>query len=203
MRAPPLPALRARNRLAAMILAALYEPTARQVLDNLAWGDGAVGNWLAPDEAQQGDAVIARARRASMAVAGAPLRSAERALDGALEAAALLFDADLFFEAHEVLEPHWQRASGDTREALQGLIQIAVGYQHLVNGNARGARSLLAEGATRARGRRLLGMSLDDFACAVAGQGGLSPSTNGRILDAPRFPRGWRREEDSPPDARE
>lgn len=201
MRAPPLPSLRARNRLAETILAALHEPAARQVLDTLAWNDGAVGNWLSPEEAQQGDAVIARARRASMAVARAPMRPAEGALDNALEAAALLFDAGLFFEAHEVLEPHWRRASGDTREALQGLIQIAVGYQHRVNDNAKGARSLLAEGAMRARGRRLLGMSLDDFADAVASRGEPPSATTGRVLDVPPFPRGWRREEDSRPNA--
>jgi hypothetical protein len=197
MIAPPLPSLRARNRLAETILAALHEPTARLVLADLAWNDGAADHWLAPDEAQQGDAVIARARRASLAVAGAALRSPEGALEDALAAAALLFDAGLFFEVHEVLEPHWRRASGDTREALQGLIQIAVGYQHQVNGNAKGARSLLGEGALRARGRRLLGMRLDDFAETVAGESARDSAPTGPVLDVPPFPRGWRREEDA------
>jgi hypothetical protein len=151
MMAPPLPSLRARNRLAETILAALHEPTARLVLADLAWNDGAADHWLAPDEAQQGDAVIARARRASLAVAGAALRSPEGTLEDALAAAALLFDAGLFFEVHEVLEPHWRRASGDTREALQGLIQIAVGYQHQVNGN-RGRAVAPHEGASARAG---------------------------------------------------
>ena len=197
MTAPPLPSLRTRNRLAETILAALHEPTARLVLASLAWDDGAVADWLAPDEAHQCGAVIARARRASTAVAAAPLRSPAGALGDALEAAALLFDAGLFFEVHEVLEPHWRQASGDTREALQGLIQIAVGYQHQVNGNARGARSLLGEGAMRVRGRRLLGMSLDDFAEVVARTEGPRGMAAAPALDVPHFPRGWRREQDS------
>ena len=66
-----------------------------------------------------------------------------------LQAAGLLFDAGLHFEVHEVLEPHWAAAQGDARETLQGLIQIAVGYQHLANGNHAGARSLLVEGSGR------------------------------------------------------
>ena len=152
MMAPPLPSLRARHRLAETILAALHEPTARRVLASLAWDDGAVADWLAPHEAHECGAVSARARRASAAMAAAPLRSPAGTLGDALEAAALLFDAGLFFEAHEVLEPHWRRASGDTREALQGLIQIAVGYQHRVNGNAHGARSLLGGGVSKRAG---------------------------------------------------
>ena len=85
----------------------------------------------------------------------------------ALRAAARLFDAGLFFEVHEVLEPLWMTASEPRREALQGLIQIAVGWQHLANGNVAGARSLLADGAARLHGRRLLGVDFDPFARAA------------------------------------
>jgi predicted metal-dependent hydrolase len=196
MTAPPLPSLRARNRLAETILAALHEPAARRVLATLAWNEGAVAEWLAPDDPHQCGAVSARARRASVAVAAAPLCSPAGALGDALEAAALLFDAGLFFEVHELLEPHWRGASGDTREVLQGLIQIAVGYQHQVNGNTRGARSLLGEGAMRVRGRHLLGVSLDDFAEEVVRTGGCSPGDPPTAPDlaVPRFPRGWQRQ---------
>jgi predicted metal-dependent hydrolase len=69
---------------------------------------------------------------------------------------------------HEVLEPHWAAAQGDDREMLQGLIQIAVGYQHLANGNRAGARSLLVEGSGRLQQRRLAGVDLDSFARAAA-----------------------------------
>jgi predicted metal-dependent hydrolase len=63
--------------------------------------------------------------------------------------AAALWDARLFFEVHEVLEAVWQRASGETRQALQGLIQIAVAFYHLAAGNLRGARQLVTDGRAR------------------------------------------------------
>jgi predicted metal-dependent hydrolase len=68
---------------------------------------------------------------------------------------------------HEVLEPHWLVARDETREALQGLIQIAVAWQHLANGNVAGARSLLSEGAGRLHGRRLAGVEFESFARAA------------------------------------
>jgi len=71
------------------------------------------------------------------------------AVTGAIIRAAALWDARLFFEVHEVLEAVWQRASGDTRQALQGLIQIAVAFYHLAGGNLRGARQLMTDGRSR------------------------------------------------------
>ena len=85
-----------------------------------------------------------------------------------LDAAATLFDAHLYFEVHELLEPSWRDAQGSDREALQGLIQVAVGYQHLANGNFAGARALLEEGRGRLRGRKLDGIDLEAFGQAVA-----------------------------------
>ncbi|MGH7399760.1 MAG: DUF309 domain-containing protein, partial [Candidatus Rokuibacteriota bacterium] len=76
--------------------------------------------------------------------------------------------AGLYFEVHEVLEPYWIRAEGADREALQGLIQVAVGFQHLANGNLEGARALLRDGATRLAGHRLGGRTLSRFAGEVA-----------------------------------
>jgi hypothetical protein len=70
-------------------------------------------------------------------------------IGAALYRAAALWDARLFFEVHEVLEAVWQRSSGDTRQALQGLIQIAVAFYHLAAGNLRGARQLLDDGRAR------------------------------------------------------
>lgn len=162
--APPLPSRRARQRLADAIVAALREPEARRSLATLARDAEAAARWLGPEAARERGAVMARAHRASIALATLPFFSPVEELTDALEAAAQLFDAGLYFEAHEVLEPHWRRASGDAREALQGLIQIAVGHQHRVNGNARGARSLLGQGARRVRGRQVLGIHLDRFA---------------------------------------
>ncbi len=214
MTAPPLPPLRSRNRLAETILEALHDPAARRILTELAHDETAVRDWLGPDDARdrdepcepehppglgpQGarrayDAIRARARCASTTVAAAPLGASRRGLPEALDDTALLFDAGLFFEAHELLEPHWRQASGEAREMLQGLIQIAVGYQHRVNGNARGARSLLIEGAMRVRGRRLMGLSLDDFAGAVAETIGPPGGAPAGPLVVPPFPRAPRR----------
>jgi predicted metal-dependent hydrolase len=67
----------------------------------------------------------------------------------AVRRAAALWDARLFFEVHEVLEAVWQRAGGETRQALQGLIQIAVAFYHLAAGNLRGARQLVTDGRAR------------------------------------------------------
>jgi len=164
---PTLP-LGPRNRLAALILTALSDTGARHELAALASADGRVlvEEWLGADEPLQQAALRARARRASEALATLPLASPEPSLAAALDAAATLYDAGLHFEVHELLEPHWARAGGETKEALQGLIQIAVGYQHLANGNLRGARALLEEGSGRVRGRAL-GLDLEPFARGV------------------------------------
>ena len=66
----------------------------------------------------------------------------------ALQAMAL-WGAGLFFEVHEVLEAVWKDATGEARQALQGVIQIAVAFHHLAHGNPRGARSLMHEGRER------------------------------------------------------
>jgi hypothetical protein len=163
---PTLP-LALRNRLAETILAALHDTHARRELSALSsaeaarrWLDGADPKWAAP--------LLERARAASTALAGRSLRAAAPDLAQALDDAAALFDAGLHFEVHELLEPYWARAEGDTREALQGLIQAAVAFQHLANGNRAGARSLLLDASARLHRRRLLGRDLDAFARAAA-----------------------------------
>jgi predicted metal-dependent hydrolase len=85
----------------------------------------------------------------------------------ALDQAALLFDAGLHFEVHELLEPFWLRTEGAEKEALQGLIQMAVGFHHLATHNVSGARMLLEEGSARLFGKRLEGLDLNAFALAV------------------------------------
>jgi Domain of unknown function (DUF309) len=110
-----------------------------------------------------------RAARAARVLADRPLDAAEPSRPAALEAAGALFDARLYFETHEVLEPFWMRAEGAAREALQGLIQVAVGFEHLANRNLDGALALLREGATKVAGHRLDGRALGEFAERVAG----------------------------------
>ena len=201
MNAPPLAPSRLRNRLAAVILAARHDASARDLLGALADGGTVLDEWLRvggadapasrrPVLAAHRTAVMARARRARESVAAGPPVRRRESLAQALETAAILFDAGLFFEAHEVLEPWWRRSSGDEGEALRGLIQIAVGYQHRAVGNAPGARSLIASGAARARGRRVLGIPLDKFVEAAATDGGRIGAHADAAKAGVRFPRG-------------
>jgi hypothetical protein len=201
---PTLP-LTARNRLAETILAAVGDAGARRTLEALAAGEGDPGDWLGADAGRLAAPLRDRARRAREALArlpprgdagvapgGAPPAPARAptppvgaGLEWALEVAAALFDAGLGFEVHELLEPYWVRASGDEREALQGLIQVAVGYQHLANGNRAGARSLLAEGARRLVGRAVRGLPMQAFAAAVGRDAEQLPAA----ASPPPFPR--------------
>jgi hypothetical protein len=96
-----------------------------------------------------------------------PLSDPDPSLGAALDQAADLFDAGLYFEVHELLEPYWMRAEGREREILQGLIQVAAGFHHLANGNLKGARSLLDEGSAKLLGRALEGLAVGPFALAV------------------------------------
>ena len=182
----PTPPLRVRNRLAELILAAIHDADARRALARLGEPDGPTPGWLEPGELEYARLVRERAASASAALTG---RAAGRLRSRAdvLDAAATLFDAHLYFEVHELLEPAWRDARHDDREALQGLIQVAVGYQHLANGNFAGARALLEEGRARLRGRRLEGLDLEPFERAVARSAGQLTHFDWRAV--PAFPR--------------
>jgi hypothetical protein len=183
----PLPL---RNRLADLILDALHDDEARRGLQAVAavCADPRALERSAPPERFPADlfdrgpdgwrirsgfrshaaAFGERAARAARVLAGRPLAPPDPTLPVALEEAAALFDAGLYFETHEVLEPCWVRAEGEAREALQGLIQVAVGFQHLANGNLDGARALLREGAARLAAHPLPGRTTSAFAAEVA-----------------------------------
>ena len=151
----PLPL---RNRLAELVLEAFHNHAARRELEMLA-ADGS-GE---PDAAELAE----RAERARRLFAGRPLDPADAPLEVALGQAALLFDGRLYFEVHELLEPYWLVAAGRERETLQGLIQVAVGFHHLSNGNVGGARALLHDGAAKLLAREIGGIAVDAFARAV------------------------------------
>lgn len=183
----PLPL---RDRLADLVLDALHDRDARRGLEALAavctdpraldatappaafpaeLFDRGPDGWRIKSSYREHAAPFAeRATRAAHALADRPLAPADPPLETVLDQAAALFAAGLYFEVHEILEPHWMRAEGATRQALQGLIQAAVGYQHLANGNLGGARALLHDGAAKLLGRRLAGRDLDVFAREVA-----------------------------------
>jgi DUF309 family protein family protein len=181
---PTLP-LRLRDRLAETILAALHDRAARCELAALG-AEGGAGRWLTAEEARWADALGARARVAWGALAHRPLLGSAADLGQTLDAAAWLFDAGLYFEVHEVLEPHWATARGEAREALQGLIQVAVAWQHLANGNLAGARSLFIDGGARLHGARLLDTDLEPFARAAGDAA--ERVTAGLPITPPRFP---------------
>ncbi len=178
---PTLP-LAARDRLAATILAAFHDPGARARLAALAEGTD-IAAWLEPDAHGAAPLAQQRAEAAARALRPLPPGSTTPSAAEALERAAVLFDAGLGFEAHEVLEPLWAAAAGEVREALQGLIQIAVAFQHRANGNLAGFRSLLVEGTGRLERGRLPGLDLAAFARAARA----SLSDPGAL--APSFPR--------------
>lgn len=59
------------------------------------------------------------------------------------------FNDRLFFECHDTLEEIWSGARGAPRDFFQGLIQVAVGFYHLGNGNRAGALTLLRRSLDR------------------------------------------------------
>jgi predicted metal-dependent hydrolase len=182
---PTLP-LALRDRLAGTILRALRDGQARGELARLD-GEPAARAWLGGEQACWAEALARRAQAARGALKSCPLSPAGDDLGQALDDAAALFDAGLGFEVHELLEPHWLAAAGGAREALQGLIQVAVGWQHRANGNLAGARSLLRDGGERLHRGRLPGLDLQPFArAALAAAAALAA---GADVSPARFPR--------------
>lgn len=59
------------------------------------------------------------------------------------------FNDGLFYECHDTLEEVWSGVRGPSRDFFQGLIQVAVGFYHLGNGNRAGAARLLRRGLGR------------------------------------------------------
>jgi hypothetical protein len=185
----PLP-LPLRNCLAGLILDALHDEGARRALEAVAdvcadptalEGPGVLpepfpreiferrdGGWRLKSGFRGHEGEFAeRAERARRLLHLRPFDPEDPPLGVALASAALLFHAHLYFEVHELLEPYWLRAEGGDREALQGLIQVAVGFQHLANRNVTGARALLHDGCGRILERTLGGVSLDPFGRAL------------------------------------
>jgi predicted metal-dependent hydrolase len=185
----PTPPPRLRDRLAETILDALGDPRARRRLARVH-----DAGWLRDARPEHVALVRARARRARRALRGRPPLPAGAALADVLEAARTLFDAGLYFEVHELLEPRWSHATGAERRAWQGLIQVAVGFQHHANGNLAGARSLLAGGSARLRAGRLAGLDLASFADAVSSAvARIDASGAGAVPTFPIIPRGAER----------
>jgi predicted metal-dependent hydrolase len=73
------------------------------------------------------------------------------------------FNGGYFFECHETLEDLWSGVRGPSRSFFQGLIQVAVAFHHLGNGNHGGATSMLRRALQRFEGYpgRYFGFDLD------------------------------------------
>jgi hypothetical protein len=66
-----------------------------------------------------------------------------------LERGVAQFNARHFYECHDTLEELWSGLRGGARDLVQGLIQVAVGFYHLGNGNRAGAVRLFDRGLER------------------------------------------------------
>lgn len=108
------------------------------------------------------DWVRDRARR--FAAARAWIR-ADASEGDAVACARAAWDAGLFFEVHELLEPEWLGAEGERRQTLQGLIMAGGALHHLCEANPAGARGLLRKAIDRLDGASdMLGLELVAFA---------------------------------------
>lgn len=90
--------------------------------------------------------------------------------DPQLAEAIALFNQGEWYACHDLLEDLWHQCQGPDRQALQGLLQIAVAQLHLERGNQRGATMLLGEGLGRLKpyGREALGLELGPLLAAVS-----------------------------------
>ncbi len=79
------------------------------------------------------------------------------------------FDAGRFFDAHEAWEDAWLAETGEVRELLQGLIQVAAGFHKgLVQGRPAGMVTLLGKGLGRLDTARKGLLVLEPFRSDVA-----------------------------------
>jgi hypothetical protein len=87
-----------------------------------------------------------------------------------LERGRALFNAGLFWEAHEAWEGGWMEEDGDVRLFLQGLIQVAAGYyKAFVQQQPPGCVTLLGTGLDKLRplGGVFCGIDLAAFVAQV------------------------------------
>ena len=108
-----------------------------------------------------------------------------------------LFNAEEFFEAHEVIEDLWQEFRGAERDLLKGVIQAAVALEHHRRGNHRGFRSVVstASGYLRVHspdggGLDVAGLVRDLDAFGAAVERGESPPYPRLLLRGTTPPRG-------------
>ena len=89
--------------------------------------------------------------------------------DPRFELAVELFNQADWYQAHDAFEELWHETSGQARQTIQGVLQVAVAQLHLQRGNRRGATLLYGEGLGRlkALGTPNLGLDLDQLCSCV------------------------------------
>lgn len=78
-----------------------------------------------------------------------------------------LFNAEAFYECHEVLEELWLQTTGDERQFLHALIQAAAALHHFQRGNLKGAASVQQRALTKLNQLPPIVMQLDTEAFAL------------------------------------
>lgn len=132
-----------RNRLARDIRNNL----SRSLLQALSEKDKTIFQRCGADYLQQHPEALyagyVKARLANYAEAFAIVE--QRQIKEVLQQAAILWDLELYFEMHELLELEWKTAEGGRRRGLQGLIRAAGMKIHAENNNGKAAVSMGAK----------------------------------------------------------
>lgn len=101
-----------------------------------------------------------------------------------------LFNEARFFEAHEVWEEIWRPATGERRQTIQGLIQLASAYVHVQRGTFSGGVRLFDKAFSRldVEAARLLHVEIADALTLarehrerIAGGGEIAPREYPRL----------------------
>ena len=72
-----------------------------------------------------------------------------------------LFNSCEWYKSHDVFEEIWHETNLSGRQALQGILQIAVAQVHLENGNKNGATILYGEALGRLKRYKSEDLGLD------------------------------------------
>ncbi|MFQ5839891.1 MAG: DUF309 domain-containing protein [Candidatus Methylomirabilales bacterium] len=96
-------------------------------------------------------------------------RSYPPGLAGTLLRGAVLWQYHCFFEFHELVEPVWMAWRGAGKDFLRGLIQLAVAFYHIQQGNRSGALAKFGKGLAKVAPHRpcYLGVELEGFLQAI------------------------------------
>ena len=81
-------------------------------------------------------------------------------IDGIVEQSQILWELQLYYEMHEILEGIWLESAGARRKALQGLIRVAGMKIHAERGNTKAVVSMAHKALTDLQENR---SSLSDF----------------------------------------